>query len=542
MLKTHTKKILIISALGVFGLAAAGGVFVSSQFSKESAAHSTSVPVSDIAGLEDRDRVIIEAANGEDFISLYDGEFSQAMDALKNAQKQTALSQSNRYNLMFTIRPDTTEPTDISMLVDKQAGSVRVQASGLSPEQTSSLRINGQAVEKDVPADWSGNIGLQTFASLDDTPSTQVCVDVGGYRGGSLSVCHDVQSTIQKAQFGGGFGGLLGGLAGGFGGGGGGIEDSFIAPMMMMTEQLSTVALHQVEIFGMFLDAKHQLETQRLIQKMTARAHKDYFPSEQVCSIGTMVRSLAQSEGKLKFNRIAINNHMMDRELVNGERITYSGRRSDSLARIDSFIDFFCNPMDDARELHYLCLNTPSLAQNKNMDVDYTDTVELQLTLDIDTLDGVETDDERIIFALLHNLFLNEPHTYIPPAITPLETTYAVYQDLRSISAMRGIARNSMANIIGQRTPGAALEDNSGPYIRALLREFGLTDIEIADMVGANPSYFAQMEVLTKKIYQHPNFFTNLYDKPANVSRISAAMEAIKLMQDRDIHKCIVTP
>jgi hypothetical protein len=47
------------------------------------------------------------------------------------------------------------------------------------------------------------------------------------------------------------------------------------------------------------------------------------------------------------------------------------------------------------------------------------------------------------------------------------------------------------------------------------------------------------MEVLTKKMYQNPTFYTNLIDKPANIKRMRAAMRAIKLMQDRDIASAI---
>src|SRR5690606_17866922 len=80
---------------------------------------------------------------------------------------------------------------------------------------------------------------------------------------------------------------------------------------------------------------------------------------------------------------------------------------------------------------------------------------------------------------------------------------------------------------------------SSAAHMRALFREFGLPDEEIVKLLGPNPSYFAQMELLTKKIYQSPNFYTNLYDKPANVQRIIAAMQAIKLMQDRDIQEAL---
>ena len=45
------------------------------------------------------------------------------------------------------------------------------------------------------------------------------------------------------------------------------------------------------------------------------------------------------------------------------------------------------------------------------------------------------------------------------------------------------------------------------------------------------------MEVLTKKVYQKPDFYTNLYDTPANVDRKEVAMQAIGLMQKFDIFK-----
>ena len=45
------------------------------------------------------------------------------------------------------------------------------------------------------------------------------------------------------------------------------------------------------------------------------------------------------------------------------------------------------------------------------------------------------------------------------------------------------------------------------------------------------------MEILTKKAYQDPRFYTNLYDKPANVERKGAAIQAIGLIQKFDMLK-----
>ena len=45
------------------------------------------------------------------------------------------------------------------------------------------------------------------------------------------------------------------------------------------------------------------------------------------------------------------------------------------------------------------------------------------------------------------------------------------------------------------------------------------------------------MDMLTKKLYQRPEFYTDLYDKPANVDRKLVSMQAIGLMQDFDTLK-----
>lgn len=80
-------------------------------------------------------------------------------------------------------------------------------------------------------------------------------------------------------------------------------------------------------------------------------------------------------------------------------------------------------------------------------------------------------------------------------------------------------------------------EEDIAPYLKKLVVELGVPEDEVEDILGKNPSYFAQMEVLAKKIYQNPVFYTELYDKPANVDRKALALKAIGLMQDRDIYK-----
>jgi len=48
------------------------------------------------------------------------------------------------------------------------------------------------------------------------------------------------------------------------------------------------------------------------------------------------------------------------------------------------------------------------------------------------------------------------------------------------------------------------------------------------------------MEILTKKLYQSPKFYSDLYDKPANVLRKDVAIQAAELMQKRDIYRSLL--
>ena len=71
-------------------------------------------------------------------------------------------------------------------------------------------------------------------------------------------------------------------------------------------------------------------------------------------------------------------------------------------------------------------------------------------------------------------------------------------------------------------------------YMTSILYELGMEGDAINEMMKGGPSYYAQMEILTKKIYQNPQFYIDLYDKPANVKRKYVALKSVGLMQDWD--------
>lgn len=317
------------------------------------------------------------------------------------------------------------------------------------------------------------------------------------------------------------------------------LRNYWVAGLMLMAQQFTANMEMQIQGIGMLFDAKDQLETQRSMQKKSAEAHKDYQPSEQMCTFGTFARDLVATERSANLTRNALSTEILQRELGNGDTKGAS-ILSDSLSRIDQFRKRFCDPGDNSNGLKNLCKDQKPPDELRNADIDFTKTVDSRLSLKINMTDEEVAPDEEAVFALVDNLFAHDAMPRIPADNLERHNYEHQYMNLRSIVAMRGIARNSIASIIALKsaTPNKETE-TAAPYMKALMREFGLQDDEIKKLLGDNPSYYAQMELLTKKIYQSPTFYTNLYDKPANIRRIRAAMKAIKLMQERDIQAAV---
>lgn len=305
--------------------------------------------------------------------------------------------------------------------------------------------------------------------------------------------------------------------------------------MMMMTEQLTAVAMQQMFIVGSFFDAKHQLETQRLFQQLHAQAHKDYHPSEGVCEVGTAARALAASDRKAEFNMIALGQHSMQRQLLSNKTSAGVGTAGDVSDRVEKFKTTYCDPADNNSGLDTMC-GGGGAADRRNKDVDFTRAIEAPLTLQVDFTNGTASNpDEEDVIALSKNLFAHTLFRTLPETYLKVGKNQEKYLDGRAVMAKRSVAQNSFNALVGMKSEGSG---GSTAFLGAILRELAMPDDEIREVLGSErPSYFAQMELLTKKIYQNPDFYTNLYDKPVNVARKGVAMQAIQLMQDRDLYR-----
>ncbi len=366
-------------------------------------------------------------------------------------------------------------------------------------------------------------------------------------------------------------------------------EQSILPAMMLSAEQLTTTAMQQAMAIGMFIDAESQLKAQLLLQEIRAKAHKDYHPSVGMCEFGSVMKSLAATERQGEITAVVLSQRSQDRQLGQRDSSGMYGNDLDKFSRINQFKRLFCNIKDrsdalipsgamtilpgSVTALMSLCsqkLRWDNAAFDKaarlrmNKDIDYFSLVDSPWSLSIDftnkkILDtsatpNINNEDEEHILAMASNLYAHDTFPRIPARLLAnnpakeLTTMQKAYMDIRSIVAKRSVAENSFYAIAAMKAEGSYMRDDTsekkrtGPmssriYMEHILKELGVPAAETLKLLGENPSYYSQMEILTKKLYQNPDFYTNLYDKPANVERKTVALQAIKLMQKFDILK-----
>lgn len=338
------------------------------------------------------------------------------------------------------------------------------------------------------------------------------------------------------------------------------IQNLWIPALMRMTQQFTATIMNQAAIVGTFFDAKHQLETQRLFDEMYVDTIMRYQPSEALCRFGTLNRGLASSEQKAKSNSVAFAKKLMERDISRADTavgaIRAEGRKgvkgADLEVRYNEFRNLYCRQEHFGGDVGIIQIAGEPLCKDganlKVMNMNYTKLANDELTLDINFMDEQATEDEMAVMALAKNLFSNEVFS----ARTALDWSMSDNMEhltyLRSMWAAKSVARNSFVNMIGRRSAGSGAADD---FMVPMLMELGLSEENSLKVIGAaklgesgtenpaNLSYEAQMEILSKTLYQNPNFFVGLIDTPVNVQRQRAAIKSVRLMLERDIFEAL---
>ncbi len=310
--------------------------------------------------------------------------------------------------------------------------------------------------------------------------------------------------------------------------------------LMLMAEHFVSLAMDQALIIGTFFDGREEMSTQRLINRLNAEAQRDYQPSIGVCIMGTNIRSLAAAERRADYNRYAMSQRSQDRQMGHRNALGSDGMHYDLKSRLAQYKARYCDALQNTGRLANFC-NVSAPVATRNRDIDYAGLVDRPNTMNIDFTDAAATDDETDVFALADNLYANNLMTRISEGTFDRAINRHKLLDLRSIVAKRSVAENSFYSIIGMKSlgslaaAGSASSGDTAEYMKVILRQLGVADPDMARLLGNNPSYYSQMNVLTKMVFQRPSFYTDLYDTGPNIERKSTTLTAIQLMQNFDL-------
>ncbi len=310
------------------------------------------------------------------------------------------------------------------------------------------------------------------------------------------------------------------------------------------SHQMAGVIMMEARMIGGFYDGQAHMSATRDLQRLSAEALRDYTPSEAVCQFGTLSKSLAGTDEKARSGQRVMSEITLSRFKGKFGGIGSTGRGQDNADRISNYILNICSQADNDGAMTAMC-NTAVVDTRLNHDIDFVRTLAVPETVVADFTDATPTAEESDLITLGHNLYgsqiwlkrMNEDHF-------KSGTGQSLYQLMRSINAKRSLAENSYNVLVGMKSQGTPAVFN---YTDTVLKNLGMSQpdrdayfTQMTDSGGSavhgNPSYYAQMDILTKRLYQDPAFYVNLMDKRANVARQQAAMEGLELMQGRDIY------
>ncbi len=268
------------------------------------------------------------------------------------------------------------------------------------------------------------------------------------------------------------------------------LDENWMPTFPEMADQFSAVMIHQIFGIGAILDAKHQLETQRLLGQLRAEAHKNYDGSEQICRYGTNVKSLAVTEELARSNKRILSQILQQRLTLRGGSVGERGRYFDQRNRFDQFRKMYCDPDENNGAMRSadipdssVCLTAAGGPRVGN-DIDFTRMVDTRLTLDINFTDSTLTNDEQDVMALARNLYSHELLDYKADNVMARDGNASTIIETRSMHALRSVAHNSFADMIGMKARGSG---NVGPFMGRIIEELGMqvaTPDEAREMLG----------------------------------------------------------
>lgn len=313
-------------------------------------------------------------------------------------------------------------------------------------------------------------------------------------------------------------------------------SEAILPALADMTVQIDSLLQAKIMAVGTFFDAQNHVQTQTDLGRLKRTAKKNYHPDTSLCLFGTQAKSLAASEQKGRLNKNVMGLTSFHNDLSTFNSTEYDILSDPNISKRRQFETVYCDPTDNNSRLGDWCAAsvTPS---RYNKDLNYASAIDNRWKLDIDFSDGVTNTTEEDVVALINNLYGYSPMPKISVFQLGFENSHGSLADIRSLQAKRNVAKNSFLSISAMKSNGSAVNTD---YISGFLAHMGIPPSpDLEQLSTRSPSYYTQMEMLTKKVYQSPAFYNNLITEPTNIKRQRAAMQSIELMQQRDVFESV---
>jgi hypothetical protein len=312
-------------------------------------------------------------------------------------------------------------------------------------------------------------------------------------------------------------------------------DSTYMAGLRQVANQLSAAIAARTASLGTFINATMQQNVLLALQQKQSDIHRDFRQSDGVCRFASLSSNLADQSGLKTVGQTAFADILLARDFASKGTLADLGETQSFQARVLQFQYKFCDPLTNNNALQRFCFRLPNFrgytggqARNRdfnfNADIDFTRSFDYPLTLP----KKLNEEIPEGVLALAQNLY---------PALELDENSLSGankeddFTELRGLVAIRSVARNSFVTQAALKSPS---DTNTTQWQKALMTEMGLSEPETKHLLDGN-SYHAQMEILTKKLFQTPRFLQNLIENPSNVKRQRVAIKSVDLMQGQDL-------
>ena len=329
------------------------------------------------------------------------------------------------------------------------------------------------------------------------------------------------------------------------------LHDKYFRPAMTKSfGDISSEVLGNAALVGNVIEGQTNIQSIQKFQSMASESLTSNQSSEALCRFASLSKSLAADDVKRRKQQLLFSEVGIARSLGTEGSPAASGAVGDIAARLNLFVIEFCDKESNNNGLGLMCNQAGSVfganANIKNADLNFAQVISMKPTLNVDLTDqftGVNgsgvpnnlTADEESVIAMSYNLY---GHKTIAPRFGESELSspggQRDYIKIRTLLAGRALASNSFYAMATERAAGTGVAMS---HMKALLNEMGVSAADAEKLIGTKPSYYAQMNLLTRSLYQNTNFYGTLMEGKTNVARQSAYMDSIDLMQDRDLYQ-----